>query len=215
MQHSLKIVGVNAAGLLNKLDSFEKLLKDEIPSVFCIQETKAKKANQIKTDTAKQYTIYELIRKKSIGGGLCIGVSNDLQPAWVGQGDDEVEALAVEVWVKDFPIRIVTAYGSQIGDKIERKLKFWDFIEREAMNAFEAGSGFILQMDSNAHVGKDIIKEDPNDRNSNGKLFCDLLDRLPNLTIINSLALCEGVITRMRKTTRGLEKKHLRCFCNL
>ena len=31
-------------------------------------------------------------------------------------------------------------------------------------------------MDSNAHMGKDILKEDPNDPNVNGKLFCDFLE---------------------------------------
>ena len=36
----LKVIGVNAAGLMSKLDSFEKLLSDEKPSIFCIQETK-------------------------------------------------------------------------------------------------------------------------------------------------------------------------------
>ena len=36
----LKVIGVNAAGLMSKIDSFEKLLSDEQPSIFCIQETK-------------------------------------------------------------------------------------------------------------------------------------------------------------------------------
>ena len=82
---------------MSKLDSFEKLLKVEMPSVFCIQETKVKKTNQIKTDSSKEYTIYELVRKNSKGGGLCIGIKKDIKPVWVGQGDDEVEALAVEI----------------------------------------------------------------------------------------------------------------------
>ena len=150
--NSLKVIGVNAAGLSSKLDSFEKLLCDEDPSVFCVQETKLKKSNQIKTESTKKFTIYELHRKNSNGGGLCIGVHKSLRPVWVSQGDDEVECLAVEIWVDDFPIRIVTAYGPQLGDKLERKQKFWSFIEREAINAFENGSGFILQMDSNSHL---------------------------------------------------------------
>ena len=84
------------------------------------------------------------MRKKSNGGGLCIGVQNNLKPVWVGQGDDEVEALAVELWVDDFPIRIVTAYGPQVSDAVERKLNFLDFIEQQATNAHESGCGFIL-----------------------------------------------------------------------
>ena len=46
-ERSLKIIGVNSAGLMSKIDSFEKLLLDENPAVFCIQETK--KRNLIKS----------------------------------------------------------------------------------------------------------------------------------------------------------------------
>ena len=100
--------------------------------------------------------------KNSNGGSLCIGVLNDVHPVWVEQGDDEVECLAVEIWVDDFPVRIVTAYGPKSADRMERKTKFWDFIERQAINALETGSGFILQMDCNSHLGNEIIKDDLN-----------------------------------------------------
>ena len=59
---------------MSKIDSFEKLLIDLVPTVFCIEETKLKKSNQIKTPNSKNYTIYELNQKLSNGGGLCIGV---------------------------------------------------------------------------------------------------------------------------------------------
>ena len=136
---------------------------------------------------------------------------------WVAIGDDEVECLVVEIWIDDFQIRILTAYGPQLSDASERKIKFWDFIEREARNAIESGAGIIIQMDSNSHLGKDVIKNDVNDQNLNGKLFANFLERMPNLSIINSLDLCEGAITRMRKTTRGAEKSILDMFvtCDL
>ena len=208
----LKLVGINCAGLLNKLESFEKLLVDEVPSIFSLQETKASKPNQIKTESVRNYTVYELLRKKSGGGGLSLGVHKDLQPVWIAQGDDEVECLVVEVWVNEFPIRIVNGYGPQIGDSIERKRKFWDFIEREVDNAIVAGAGFILQMDGNCHLGEKLIKNDPNVQNVNGKLFCEFLERNPHLSLINSLPLCEGTITRKRKTTRGMETSVLDVF---
>ena len=180
--------------------------------MFCIQETKLKKQNKIKTESSKKFTIYELNRKEKSGGGLCIGVLKDLRPVWVAQGDDEVECISVEIWVDDFPIRVVTAYGPQLGDKLERKQKFWDFIQREAQNAFDQGSGFILQMDSNAHIGKEMLEEDPNPQNLNGKLFCEFMERMPHLNLINALPLCEGSISRMRKTTLGLEQSILDVF---
>ena len=152
------------------------------------------------------------MRTKSGGGGLCIGVHKDLQPVWISQGDDEVECLAVEIWVNEFPIRIVNGYGPQAGDSSERKRMFWEFMEREVTNAIVAGAGFILQMDGNCHLGEEIIKNDPNIQNLNGKLFCEFLERNPHLTIINSLPLCEGTITRMRKTSRGMGKSVLDVF---
>ena len=63
-------------------------------------------------------------------------------------------------------------------------------------------------MDSNAHLGKDVIEGDPNPQKSNGKLFCDFLERLPHPSIINTLPLCDGSITRIR----GLEKSILDVF---
>ena len=91
------------------------------------------------------FTIYELNKKARNGGGLCIGVLNDLHPAWVAQGDDKVECLAVEVWVDDFPIRVVISYGPQLGDPLAKKQKFWNFIEQQAMNAYESGSGLFCK----------------------------------------------------------------------
>ena len=45
-----------------------------------------------------------------------MGVHKDLQPVWVAHRDDDLEYLAVEVWVEDIPIRVVVSYGPQLGD---------------------------------------------------------------------------------------------------
>ena len=58
-----------------------------------------------------------------------MGVHKDLQTVWVAQGDDDLECLAVEVWVEGFPIRVVVAYGPQLGDNADKKQNFWEFIE--------------------------------------------------------------------------------------
>ena len=157
---NIKILGLNCAGILNKLESFEDLLIKKEPSIFCLQETKVKRTNQITTESSKKFTIYELIRKKSNGGGLAVGVHKDLQPAWVDQGDDEVEALVVEIWVNEFPIRIINGYGPQMADSVERKQKFWAFLEKHVNYAIFSGAGLILQMDGNYHLGPTIIDGD-------------------------------------------------------
>jgi hypothetical protein len=123
-----------------------------------------------------------------------------------------VVCLVVEVWVEEFPIRIITAYGPQVGDASDRKQKFWDFLENQVNNAFNSGAGMIIQMDSNSHLGEEIIENDVNEQNVNGKMFADFLDRNPQLSLINSLPVCKGKITRMRTTTREVEKSILDVF---
>ena len=71
-------------------------------------------------------------RKLINGGGLCIGVHKDIPAVWIAGGDDEVECLEVEIWIDDFPVRVMVAYGPQVGDSLDRKRKFWEFIEKEA-----------------------------------------------------------------------------------
>ena len=60
-------------------------------------------------------------------------------------------------------------------------------------------------MDANAKVGKEIIKNDPNEISNNGKILLEIVER-NNLTIANSLNKCKGVITRDRKTVISDEK---------
>ena len=60
-------------------------------------------------------------------------------------------------------------------------------------------------MDANAKVGFEIIKKDPHCQSQNGRLLVGLIER-QNLFILNTSELCEGVITRHRKTINGDEK---------
>ena len=212
MNSKFKIVGTNSAGLTSKLHSFDKLLNDLKPSVFCLQETKMKTQSRIKTENSRNYTIYELLRKSSRGGGLAIGVHNDLNSAWVSEGDDDVELLVVEVESTNFPIRIVNAYGPQENDSIDRKQKFWSRVSQEVEDAMSCDRGFIMEMDGNLHVGNEVIPGDPNSCNQNGKLFKNFLKSYSHLKVVNSSHLCSGIITRIRKTIRKVEEAVLDFF---
>ena len=77
--------------------------------------------------------------------------------------------------------------------------------------------GLILQMDGNLHAGPDLLKYDPNQQNKNGKMFLEFLERNPSLTVVNSLDICKGLITRSRDVKHGsgvkTEKAVLDFFC--
>ena len=122
----LKLLGGNANSLVQKFESLENVLSVEKPSVVFLQETKLGRAHRIRTPTSKKYTWYELHRtlkaeKGEKGGGIAIGVINSLQPSWISEGDDDIEAITVEIWLSGFPVRLVCAYGPQEYDSKQRK----------------------------------------------------------------------------------------------
>ena len=94
------------------------------------------------------------------------------------------------------------AYGPQESDKVDRKTKFWAKLGNAVENATLSESGFILQMDGNLRAGQEIIPQDPHSINNNEKLFKTFLEEHSHLTVVNSLSLCSGLITRRRKTVR-------------
>ena len=65
--------------------------------MFFVEETKMKLIVKIKTKCSKKYQIFELVRKNGAGGGLAVGVIHDLNPVWVGEGDDDVEVLSIVI----------------------------------------------------------------------------------------------------------------------
>lgn len=208
----LTLVGFNSAGLSSKLSSFDHLLSSIQPSVFFSQETKARKQGKIKTENSKLYDIFELVRKDKHGGGLAIGVVKDLEPVWISEGDDEIELLVVEIRITDMKIRCICGYGPQEKDSQERKLNFWARLSEEVKLSQDDDSGIIIQMDGNLWAGKEIIKEDPNDCNNNGKHFKQFLAKHSDLTVVNSLEICEGKITRRRITKKKKEEAILDFF---
>ena len=117
-------MGVNSGGLKSKLKTLKKVLFELKPSVFFIEETKYTDSGKFKFEN---YEIFELVRTNREGGGLAIGCSKDLHPAWVREGNDMVEALSVDIFLNNLKIRCCAAYGCQESDSIERKAAFWDF----------------------------------------------------------------------------------------
>ena len=177
-----------------------------------IQETKLKSNETIKCESINDFNVYYLNRQNLQGGGVALGVTKELKSTLVNEGDDETEAISVKVFVKEVSIRVVAAYGPQENALKEKKEKFWQFLDKEATEAELEGDGFILQMDGNLHAGNEIIKEDPNMQNKNGKLFSEFLERNPNLIVVNSLDVCEGRITRKRTFENKIEQAVLDFF---
>ena len=143
---------------------------------------------------------------------MALGCDKSLKPVWVREGDEEVEALSVDIFVKSMKIRCCVAYGCQENAPISKKEKFWQYLNEDVAIAHNTDSGFILQFDGNLWAGPKLIPGDPRPQNRNGKMFENFLNENPHLTVVNSLSLCEGLITRKRHREGRLETSVLDFF---
>ena len=201
----LRIFGINAAGIKCKIKSFDDVLGRLKPHIWMVQETKLKPHENIQCGALGDYQVFSLSRQKSQGGGVAIGVNKMFESTLIREGDDDTEVISVLVVVGNIPIRVIAAYGVQENALKEKKDKFWDFIENEVREAEQNGEGIIIEMDGNLHAGE-LVKNDPNPQNVNGKLFLQFLRRNGTLAVVNSMNICEGVITRQRQLESKLEQ---------
>ena len=214
-------MGNNVNSLVQKLEALEHVLSVEKPTVIFLQETRLGRPGRIKTPSSTKYSWYELHRtvmaeKGQKGGGIAIGVLNSVEPSWISEGNDNTEAITVEIWIKNFPVRLICGYGPQEYDSKERKDSFWDYLTQEVQSAAAGGAGLILQMDGNLWPGKDIVRGDLKEQNQNGKMFHCFLNQNPSLSVVNALPQCEGTFTRVATTKTGTVKTILDFFvvCN-
>ena len=122
------------------------------------------------------------------------------------EDNDDLELLVIEIEVCKLKVRCVNGYGPQNYDSVDKKDKFWSFLDSEVKDAFKNWAFFLCHMDGNLWAGPHIVKGDPHDQNSNGKLLKNFLCENPHLTIVNTLDKCEGVITRERSTVNWVGK---------
>ena len=209
---TLKIFGINAAGIKSKTDSFNEILSRVKPEIWMMEETKLKDNEHIKCEALKDFQVYYKSRQESQGGGLAIGVNKNLESTFINEGDEETEVMSIVVDVGKVRIRVLVGYGVQENAPKEKKEKFWAFIENEVIEAESEGQGILIQMDGNLHAGNQLVKNDPNPQNTNGKLFMQLLQRNKSLAVVNSMSICEGTITRRRIVENRLEQAVLDFF---
>ena len=200
---TMNILGTNAAGILNKLDSFARNLSKFQPAVFFVQESKCKRKNKIKHP---DYVVFEHVRKVTGGGGLLTAVHKNLKPVSVSE-ETEVEILVVEGKVNNKSVRYINGYGPQDESNSTEndKTEFFNRLDVEVKNSMMAGAMICIQMDANAKLGSEYIPSDPKPQSRNGKLLADVVDE-NDLIVVNGTDKCFGLITRYRKTINGIEE---------
>ena len=170
--------------------------------MFYAQETKYMKKGLFK---APNYEIFESIRKTG-GGSILTGISHSLNPVLISDGaEDEIEILVVEGEMGSNKCRFINGYGPQEAADINKRITFFARLEEEIIKSIIQGSFICIQLDANAKLGPDVIKNDPHERSSNGELLFGILAR-NGLVVCNGSDLCSGLITRSRTTVNGEER---------
>ena len=196
------IMGNNCNGIKAKRDSlFSAIRKLNSPSCVLLQETKLKFPG---TFQIPGYQIFEKNRKGQ-GGGLLTAIDCNLCPLLISTGTNEEEISVTQAQVGKHSIRVINAYGPQETESKGKIFNFWEELEKEIITAKEKNCLVLIQMDANAKIGGGVIANNPHAISENGKLLLDLLGR-QNLRCLNAHKLCQGSITRHRKTINGEEK---------
>ena len=208
-KQQFSFMNCNASSLKSKLKSFENVLKNENPAVFCLQETHFRRPGMIKVHGIEEFEIFELIREGKGGGGLALGAKKSLSPLWINDGGNKVEAITVQITVQGHNVRITNAYGPQNYSDADSKFNFWSYLEKEVIESANVDAGCIIAMDSNSWLGNNYFNLDPNPQNENRKMFMNFLERNENISVLNMHPKCEGSITRSRKVGNNFEESVL------
>ena len=166
------ILGGNAAGLLNKKNSFLRNLSIFKPAAYLIQETKVNRKNQVLVD---DYVIFEHVRKNNVGGGVLTAVHKALNPISVSDEIDGEEIVVVEATFEDKRLRLINGYGPQETETEENRRNFFSRLDFEIKRAKISGSLICIEMDSNSKLGPLIVPDDPHQQSANGKLLEDVI----------------------------------------
>ena len=122
-----------------------------------MQETKYTQSGQMKFDG---FFTYEQLRSNSEGGGVALCALKELNPAFVCDGGEEVEAITVDIHLKAMGISVTSAYGPQNSALGTKKLAFWTYLTEQSNRAKSTGKGFILQGDLNCWLGSELLPGD-------------------------------------------------------
>lgn len=100
----------------------------------------------------------------------------DLNPTLISD-DANIDLLVIQVDIGNLKLRILNGYGPQEIDDTITINTFWQSLELEIINAKEDGCLILLQLDANAKLSSEILKNDPNSISNNGKILLDLVRR--------------------------------------
>ena len=103
MVKSLIFAGFNPDGAKSKMTSIKKLIRETKATIVTMQETKYIQSGHMKFEG---FHTYEHLRSIKDGGGVALSVLKDLNPSYVCDGGEEVEALTVDIHLRNMEVSV-------------------------------------------------------------------------------------------------------------
>ena len=138
---SVICVGLNTDGARSKMTTIKKLIRETQANILTMQETKYTQSGQMTFDG---YYTYEQLRSNKEGGGVALSALKELNPTFVCDRGDNIEAITVDIHLKTMNLSVTSAYGPQNSASKTKKDAFWKYLTEQACQAKESGKGFIL-----------------------------------------------------------------------
>ena len=194
----INIIYSNIQGYTKKKESLSYIM-DELDCDICLLA-------ETMTRNVKLKGCRCITPNKSVGQNVCIIVRNrlvDNDIIKMYEPNDDVNLIGIRIELMGSSIRIYTAHLKQqsAASRDEIALQFEE-IRKQFNDATRSNEPMMLIFDANAHIG-DAIHGCTDDQDWGGQKLLKMIDD-ENLLLLNSLSLCEGVVTRIdpRKSKR-------------
>ena len=138
--------------------------------------------------------------KSSVGQNVSIilaGKCCNVKKMKIYEPNDSINMIGVRLEVKNNGIRVYTAHMKQQSTSSRDEIKIqMDEIRNQFRSSNMGCEPMLLVCDANVHVGNEGIRSCGDVQDWGGKEFLNMLDE-EGLVLVNSLELCEGVVTRV------------------
>ena len=92
------------------MTTIRKLIREYNATIVTIYDTKYVQSGEMNFDG---FFTYENLRSSREGGGVALSAIKELNPAFVCDGGQEVEAITVDIHLKTMALSVTCAYGPQ------------------------------------------------------------------------------------------------------
>ena len=190
---TIKILSVNARGLKGKLTSLKIALNDSGADIAAISETHAKHHQKV-----PGYIYAGNTRPDKGGGGVAFLIKKTLAKyvSLLPLNDNQDHEA---IWIRldtSPPLYIASYYGKQESDPVETAQQDLALLSDRTKSYISQGAKVLLLGDFNAKIGHPT--GGPITRN--GQFLLDIIHQ-NNLTVINQTNKCQGVWTRVQKSS--------------